>query len=220
MWITRGVLVAVLSLCFVLPVAAQYIGVMQSAETMDKGTFKLMVAPILAFGKDGANTAAFGKNAADNEFGVAVRGGYGFADRFDAEAKLGFFENGTFVGADGELWILKGKEKDVGLDFSLTGGVHWMSGKNGNLSTMGFEITPLLSGHVNTSLELYGALDASFESRKDAPPVVDDTFTRLHLVPGFEYRLSDSADLVGEIGIGLNDESSSYVGVGIAFYLR
>ncbi len=210
MWIIRGVVVAVLIFCFVLPAAAQYIGVMQSAETVDKGTFKLMVAPILAFGKDGA----------DNEFGIAARGGYGFTDRFDAEAKLGFFENGTFVGADGELWILKGKEKHAGLDFSLAGGIHWVLGKDNYFDTMGFEITPLLSGHVNESIELYGALDASFESIKDAPPGFDDTFTRLHLVPGIEYRLSDKADLVGEIGIGLNDDSFNYASVGIAFYLR
>ncbi len=46
------------------------------------------------------------------------------------------------------------------------------------------------------------------------------TFTRLHLVPGIEYRLSDSVDLVGEVGIALNDDSSTYAGVGIAFYTR
>jgi hypothetical protein len=39
-------------------------------------------------------------------------------------------------------------------------------------------------------------------------------------VPGIEYRLSDKADLVGEIGIGLNDDSFNYAGLGIAFYLR
>jgi len=210
MWITRGVLVAVLGLCFALPAAAQYIGVMQSAETMDKGTFKLMVAPILAFGKDGG----------DDEFGIVARGGYGFTDRFDAEAKLGFFENGTFVGADGELWILKGKEKYAGLDFSLTGGIHWMLGKDESPDIMGFELTPLLSGHVNETIELCGALDASFESISDAPPGADDTFTRLHLVPGIEYRLSDTVDLVAEVGVGLNDDSFHYVGVGIALYLR
>ena len=210
MWITRGVLVAVLGLCFALPAAAQYIGVLQSAETMDKGTFKLMAAPILIFGKDGA----------DNEFGVAARGGYGFTDRFDAEAKLGFFENGTFFGADGELWILKGTEKYEGLDFSLAAGLHWLLGKDDRFDTMGFELTPLLSGHVNSSLELCGALDVSFESVSDAPAGADDSFTLLHLVPGVEYRVSDKVDLVGEFGIGLNDDSCNYVGVGIAFYLR
>jgi hypothetical protein len=192
------------------PAAAQYIGVLQSAETMDRGTFKLMAAPI----------EVFGKNGADDEFGLGVRAGYGFTDRFDAEAKLGFFENGTLVGADGEFWLLKGKEPDAGLDVSLGGGLHWMSGKKGVYDTMGFELTPLVSGHVNKSFELYGALDTSFESIKDAPPRVDDSFTRVHLVPGVEYRLSEQADLVGEVGLALNDNSSTYAGVGLAFYIR
>lgn len=210
MSISRSILAAALALCFGLPSAAQYIGVLQSAETMNRGTFKLMVAPVMAFGKNGA----------EDEFGVAARGGYGFSDRFDAEAKLGFFENSTFVGADGELWILKGEKKDAGLDFSLAGGLHWMFGRKGNSDTMGFDVTPLLSGHVNKTLELCGALDASFESVKDAPKGIDDTFTRVHLVPGIEYHLSNAADLVGEVGLGLNDNSYTYVGVGIAFYLR
>lgn len=204
------VLVAGLSLCFALPAAAQYIGILQSAETNDRGTFKLMVAPIMAFGEDDA----------DNELGVAARGGYAFTDRFDAEAKLGVFENGTFFGADGEYWILKDAEKDAGLDISLTGGIHWMSGKKGAFDTVGFEVTPQFSGHVTKNLELCGALDASFESIQDAPAGADDSFTRLHLVPGIEYRLSDTVDLVGEVGIGLNDDSFTYASVGIAFYLR
>jgi hypothetical protein len=210
MRIMSSLLMAALGLCLALPAAAQYIGVLQSAETTDRGTFKLMVAPIVVFGKNGA----------DGEFGLAARGGYGFTTRFDAEAKLGFFENGTFVGADGEWWILKGQQKDAGMDFSLTGGVHWMSGKKGNYDTMGLDVTPLLSGHLNKTVELYGALDASFESIKDAPRYVDDTFTRVHLVPGLEVRLSDTADLDGEVGLGLNDNSFTYAGVGITFYLR
>jgi hypothetical protein len=210
MRISRSVLVAALGLCFGLPAGAQYIGVLQSAETMDRGTFKLMVAPIMAFGKEGA----------DDEFGVAARGGYGFTERFDAEAKLGFFENGTFVGADAELWILKGQEEDTGLDFSLTGGVHWLVGKDRYYDTMGFDLTPQFSGHVSRNLELCGALDVSFESVDDVPEGIDDSFTRLHLVPGIEYRVSETVDLVGEVGIGLNDDSFTYAGVGVAFYLR
>jgi len=210
MRISLSVLVAGLGLCLGLPAAAQHIGVLQSAETNERGTFKLMGAPIMAFGKDGA----------DDEFGFVARGGYGFTDNFDAELKLGFFENGTFVGADGELWILKGKEKDAGLDGSLTAGVHWFLGNDENFDTIGFELTPTLSGHVSKKLELCGSLDASFESISDAPAGVDDSFTVLHLVPGIEYRLSDSLDLVGEVGIGLNDDSSTYAGIGLAFYLR
>jgi len=210
MTVSRSVLAAALGLCLGLPAAAQYVGVLQSAETMDRGTYKLMVAPILAFGKNGA----------DNEFGLAARGGYGFTNHFDAEAKLGFFEHGTFVGADGEWWILRGPRKDAGLDFSLTGGLHWMFGKSGTYDTMGIELTPQFSGHLNKNWELCGALDVSFESIKDAPAWVDDKFTRAHLTPGLEYHVSDTTDLEGEIGIGLNDNSSTYAGIGIAFYLR
>ena len=210
MRISLRVLAAGLALCVGLPAAAQNFGVLQSAETMDRGVYKLMFAPILTFDKDGAG----------GEFGVAARGGYGFTEHFDAEVKLGFFENGTYVGADGEFWILRGKEKDAGLDFSLTGGVHWAFGKKHNLDTMGIDITPLLSGHVTRNLELFGALDVSFESIRDAPAGADDTFTKLHVVPGFEYHLTDATDFVGEVGIGLNDDSYTYVGAGIAFYFR
>ena len=210
MRITRSLLAAALGLCLALPAAAQYIGVLQSAETMDRGTFKLMVAPIMVFGKEGA----------DDEFGVAARTGYAFTEHFDAEAKLGFFQNGTFVGADGEYWIFRGAQKNSGLDFSLTGGLHWIFGSDNHFNTMGFEVTPQLSGHVTENLELCVSLDASFESIQDAPPGVDASFTRLHLVPGIEYRLSDTFDLVAEFGIGNNDNSYNYLGAGIAYYVR
>ena len=154
MRISRIVFVAAFGLCFALPAAAQYFGVLQSAETMNRGTFKLAVAPIMVFGKDGA----------DDESGVAARGGYAFTEHFDVEAKLGFFENGTFVGADGEYWIFRGTEESSDLDFSLTGGLHWMFGSDNRFDTMGFEITPQLSGHVTENLELCGALDGAFES--------------------------------------------------------
>ncbi len=210
MRIVRIVVVVAFGLCFALPAAAQYIGVLQSAETMDRGVFKLMAAPIMVFGKDGA----------DDEFGAGIRGGYAFTEHFDAEAKLGFFENGTFVGADGEYWIFRGADKNSALDFSLTGGLHWMLGSDNSPDAMGFEIAPQLSGHVSENLELCGALDASFESIQDAPRGVDDSFTRLHLVPGIEYRLSETLDLVAEFGIGINDNSFHYAGAGIAYYIR
>jgi len=210
MRISRIVLAAALFLCFALPAAAQYIGVLQSAETNDRGTFKIQVAPIVALGKNGA----------DDDYGLAARGGYGFTDRFDAELKLGSFRNSRYLGADGEFWILKGAEKDTGIDFSVTGGLHWIFGKRSNFDIMGLDITPLVSGHINKDLELCGSLDISFESIRNAPEGVDNTFTRLHLVPGVEYRLSESIDLDGEIGIALDNDSWTYLAAGITFYLR
>lgn len=207
---TQSLLVAVLGLCFALPAAAQYVGVFQSAETIDRGTVKLMAGVIRAFGEDGA----------DDEFGVTGRVGYGFTERFDAEAKLGFLGDYTYVGADGEYWALKATGDETGLDASLAAGVHLLVGKESFSDVVGFDITPILSGHLTPDLELFGALDVSLESIRDAPRGADDSFTRLHLVPGIEYRLSDTADLVGEVGLGLNDDSWTYVGLGLAFYLR
>ena len=65
----RSLLAAGLFLCLGLPAAAQTVGVMQSAETMDTGTYKLALAPLMTFGEDGA----------DDEFGVAGRAGYGLS---------------------------------------------------------------------------------------------------------------------------------------------
>jgi hypothetical protein len=210
MKIVSSILVVGLGLAIGLPAAAQNIGVLESAETVDKGVFKLTLAPVMNFGEDGA----------DDEFGLSVRAGYGFTDRFDAEAKLGLSDLGTYVGADGEFWIVKGPERNRGIDVSLAGGLHWVFGSNDNFDTMGFDLRPLLSGHVGEPVELYGALDASFESIDDAPAGFDDSYTRLHLVPGIEYSVSPVVDLLGEVGIALNDESSSYAGIGLAFYLR
>jgi hypothetical protein len=208
--IVRIVIVAAFILLSGQQVAAQYIGVLQSAETMDRGTFKLMLAPIMVFGKDGA----------DNKIGIAARGGYGFTERFDAEVKLGSFDNGTLIGMDGEYWIFGQKERNSSIDLSLTGGLHWMLGRNNHYDTMGFEITPQMSGNVSRNLELCFSLDASFERIKDAPQGIDNSFTRLHLVPGIEYRLSDSFDLVAEFGFAINDNSSNYLGAGITYYVR
>jgi hypothetical protein len=210
MRISRIVFVAIFGLCFARLASAQSFGILQSAETMDRGTFKLAVAPIMIFGKEGA----------DDETGAAARVGYAFTKYIDVEAKLGIFENNTFVGADGEYWIFRGTEKNSSLDFSIAGGVHWMFGKDNRFDTMGLEITPQLSGHMTKNLELCGALDAAFESIQDAPQGADDSFTRLHFVPGIEYRLSDTVDLVAEFGIKLNDDSSNYAGAGFTYYVR
>jgi hypothetical protein len=208
--VSSGMLSAGLALCLAMPASAQSVGVLQSAETIDYGVFKIMGAPILTFGKDGA----------DNELGVGGRFGYGFTDRFDAEAKLGFFDFGTYIGVDGEYWIVRSEQRDTGLDFSLAGGLHWVLGGDEYFDSMGFDLTPQLSGHVSPLVELCGALDMSFETVDDVPEEFDDSYTRVHVVPGIEYKLSEKVDLVGEFGIGLNDDSWSYVGLGIAFYLR
>src|SRR5262245_33677564 len=128
-------LVAALALAMLLPVsaAAQDFGVMNSAETINKGNVKLMANPIVVFGKAGA----------DDEVGIAFVAGYGFTDRFDAEAKVSIFDGLTFIGGDAEVWLVKHEPVDV----SIIGGFH-VGRADGAADTKVFDVTFLTSGHV------------------------------------------------------------------------
>ena len=191
---------AVISVVLPVSAAAQDFGVMNSAETINRGNFKLMANPIVVFGDDGD----------DNDLGVAVAAGYGFTDRFDVEGKASFFDGVSFFGGDAEYWIVKNEPVDV----SLIGGFH--VGRADGFDTTAFDFTGRASGHVSPRLELYGGLDFSRNSVNDT----DFDFTTVHLVPGIEYAISDDVDFDAEFGIALNDDSSHYVAFGIAYYVR
>lgn len=194
---------AIAALGLVLPVAAsaQDFGVMNSAETINKGNFKLMANPIVIFGKNGG----------DNETGVAVMGGYGFGPRFDVEAKVSFFDNLTFFGADAEYWLVNNKPVNV----SLIGGFHVADSDFGD-DPKGLDFTALASGFIANNLELYGGLDFSRNSFDD------DRFnySTWHIVPGIEYAISPQLDFVAEVGLGLNDAAHHYFSIGLAFYTK
>ena len=199
----RGVrLFVCLTAILVLPVAAhgQDFGILESAETINKGNFKLRVSPLLIFGKNGE----------DDELGISILAGYGFTRNFDIEGGVTFLDGVTFWGANAEVWLVK----EQPLDFSIAGGFHHRTGdRTENLT--GLDLTFLVSGHVTRRLELYGGLDIAFEGIGDATD-----FKTFHLVPGIEYRITESLDLVAEAGIALNDDARHYIAGGLAFYIR
>jgi hypothetical protein len=174
---------------------------MNSAETINKGNFKIAAFPTLLLGEDGA----------DNEFGVAGRFGYGFTDNFDIEGKVAFFDGLKLYGIDAELWLLKKNP----IDLSVSLGAHKTD--LDIVDSSAIDTALVASGHVSDNLEIYGGLNVSFESIDD---VDDSDFTRAYLVPGIEYKLHQDLDLVAEFGIGLNDDSPNYVSAGLAFYIR
>jgi hypothetical protein len=182
------------------PASAQNF-ILNSAETIDRGTFKLGGYPVILFGEDDA----------DNTWGVAARAGYGFTDSFDIEAKGAFFDDFNMYGADAEYWFVKGP-----LDISAIAGFHFTDSDLG-VDSKAFDIAVIGSGRIADNLDLYGALNVSAESLDDVP---DGDFTRVYLTPGLEYRVSPSVDLLAEFGIGLNDDSPNYLAFGVAFYLR
>jgi len=93
--------------------------------------------------------------------------------------------------------------------------VHRLSFSEGD-DVVGFDTTILTSDHVTKNLELYAGLRVAFEF----PDNDRDSYQRIHLVPGIEYRLGKDLDFLAEVGIKLNDDSSSYVSAGLAYYIR
>jgi len=174
---------------------------MNSAETINQGNFKIAAFP----------TLMLGEGDADNQWGVSTRFGYGLTDSFDVEGKVSFFDGFKLYGVDAEVWLLRGTA-----DLSVAAGFHKASVDSGTDSTA-FDASALVSGHMTPRLELYGGLSVSFESLKN---VNDSNFTRVYVVPGLEYKVSDEIDLLAEFGVGLNDDSPNYVSFGLAVYIR
>ena len=184
--------------------AAQGFGVMESAETIQRGNFKLVGYPMIVLGEGDL----------DNEVGLVLRGGYGFTDRFDAEIGVGLYDDVTFLGANAELWLLRAPRGTTGLNFSARGGAYLVQsdGEDGT----GLNLAGILSTRFTPQLEFVGALDYN-QLFYDGP--IGDIST-LHIVPGFEYRVTRNLDFLGEFGVALSDDASHYLAVGLAYYLR
>ena len=199
---TRCFLLAILVVFGLGTVSAQAQNfLMNSAETIDKGNFKLCGFPTALLGEDGN----------DNEWGLASRLGYGFTPSFDVEVKLATFDGFKMYGADAEWWAVKGKT-----DVSLSAGGH-KSDFDGGAGSTSLDTALVVSRSVAKSLEAYLGGSLSFESIDDAE---DADFKRVYLVPGVEYKLGKDLDLLAEIGIGVNDDSPNYLSFGLAYYLR
>jgi hypothetical protein len=172
---------------------------MNSAETINKGNFKVAVFP----------TVLFGHNGSDSLFGVAGRAGFGITTHFDIEIKAAFFKDINYFGVDVEYWFIHGGNFNV----SLALGGH-MTKVPGEGDSSGIDTALLCSTAPAKNLELYGGLKFAFDSTKNP----DNNFMLVHIVPGLEYRISAALDFLAEFGIALNDNSRSYASVGFALY--
>ena len=181
------------------PASAQNF-LMNSAETINKGNFKIAAFPTVILAEDDAEDA----------WGVASRVGYGFTDRFDVEAKVAFFDGLNMYGADAEYWLVKGD-----IDVSVSGGLRFAD-YAGEADTKALDLAGIGSLNLTKKLEAYLGGSLSFES----VDTDDSSFQRFYLVPGIEYRLARDLDLLAEFGIGLADESPHYFSFGVAYYIR
>ena len=193
----------VLTLCVLLsPVVAQAqdFGVMESAETIDKGNFKLKVNPMFILG-DG-----------DTQTGVVAGVGYGFTDTFDFEANFARYTGLTLFGGNVEYGLAKGRPVDV----SASVGFH-MAKADFNDQT-GVDVTVIGSHAMTPQLDVYAAIDMAFNKFRDSFP--GNSYKQVHLVPGIEYKVHQDLDFVAEVGLALNDNGSNYVSIGLAYYVR
>ena len=200
----RHSFVLLVALLLSLPAAsqAQDFGVMESAETIDRGNFKFKVNPMFLFGKD-----------LDDEAGVTFLTGYGFTDNFDLEGGVAVYDGFRLFGGNAEVWLVKNQTVDV----SASAGLHFGRGdRTPDIFGVGF--TFLASGHLTPRFELYTALDLGFDEITE--PGDDSSFKTVHLVPGFEFRVTQNLDLVAELGLGLSDDARHYFSGGLAFYFR
>jgi hypothetical protein len=182
---------------------AQDFGVLESAETINRGNVKLGAFPLFVFPDEG-----------DTDLRLPISVGFGLSDSFDVEGRAAFSDDITFVGGDGEYWFVK----NAPLDLSFRGGMHWgfVDGDVGD--TFGVDVSLLGSGPIARRLEVIGALDMAFNSMDVGDE--RDGFTTVHLVPGIEVAINDDLDLLAEFGAGVTDSSSHYLAFGVAFYFR
>src|SRR5690349_2575009 len=139
----------VLALVLVLAPAAkaQDFGVMESAEIIQPGNFKFTAYPIFVLGEDGA----------DDDWGVALRGGYGFSDRLDGELGVAAYDGATLFGGNLELALLKTPPVAGGLNVSVRGGAHLV--QTDGPDAVGLDLAAMLSTRIARSLDLVGSLD-------------------------------------------------------------
>ncbi len=173
---------------------------MNSAETINPGNFKLAIFP----------TMLLGTNGSDSIWGFAGRAGLGLTRSIDIEAKGAIFKNFNYFGVDIEYWFFRGRN----INASVLVGGHMTESKIG-ADTRGIDTALILSTKPARKLELYGGVKMSFDTIKNT----NHNFTLAHIVPGFEYRISSDIDFLAEFGISLNNDSRNYFSFGFAYYL-
>ncbi|MEN8154632.1 MAG: hypothetical protein ABFR75_11485 [Acidobacteriota bacterium] len=195
-----GILFLIITLLLTSATLFSYQGVlMNSAETINPGNFKLAIFP----------TMIIDRNGGDNIWGVAGKGGFGLTRNIDIEAKGAIFKNFNYFGFDLEYWFYRGRNINVSAAF----GWHMMQSKIGSDSS-GIDAAFIASTKPSKKLEIYSGIKLSFDTVKNS----NRNFTLAHIVPGFEYRITSEIDFLGEFGISLNDSTSNYLSFGFAYY--
>jgi opacity protein-like surface antigen len=205
---TLRILAAAAGLVCTLPALAVDFGVMETADTVIPGDFKFLAFPLAV--RDGPRREV--------DTGINVGIGYGISEPLDVEFQIGVYDDFNFFGLDLEYSY---REKRP-LELSIGGGVHKVESDFGY--PYGFDLTHIASYTFTSlpTLRFIAALDGSYEVA-DAYYAAsigarDKEYWTGYAVPGLQFRVNERVDLIGEAGIGLNDDSQDYVALGLSFY--
>lgn len=109
---------------------------MESAEIIQRGNLKFTGYPVFVLGEGGAG----------GDWGVALRGGYGFTERLDGELAVALYDGATLFGGNLEVALLRARRMVGGVDLSARGGVHQVQGDAADAT--GLDLAALLSTRV------------------------------------------------------------------------
>lgn len=211
MTLTKSLLCAGALAC-AAPAFAVDFGVMESADPIETRAFKFHAYPLALRGDDRA--------IYEDGTGITIGGGYGFAPGFDVEVLVASFTDTTLVGSDIEWTFLDHPQ----LDMSLAAGGHYGDHDLGD--QWGADLTGLASYTFQRApaLTANAAVDVAFDEidldPRFAGSGIDDRFATSYFVPGLQWRATNDLDVIGEVGIGLDDEASDYGGLGLSYYFR
>jgi hypothetical protein len=187
---------------------------METAERIREGTFKLSGFPVVI---DRGNADD------DAEAGFAVGLGYGLPYDLDVEAQVAAYEDGTYLGTDLEWNAWRANR----MSLSIGGGAHGADLEKSGYAA-GVDGTLILSYNPIERFALSAALDASYDDVNDrdgnAPAdarfPTNGQYETYYAVPGASYLLTENVDLLLEVGFGLNGNSDDYAAAGASWYFR
>jgi hypothetical protein len=182
-------------------------GVMESATPIEANALKLTGYPIAIRNNDRAG----------DDGGFVFGAGYGLFHGFDVEGTIARYDNATAYGSDVEWQPWRNEYVAV----SFGGGGHFIDVEGGNGDVRGLDTTGMLTWLATPRLELNGAIDISVED-VDVPAgrLEDDRYETIYFAPGVTFRLLHDLELIGEVGLGLNNAARDYAGAGVSWYFR
>ena len=191
-----------------LPALAVDFGVMETADTVIPGDFKFLAFPLAV--RDGPRREV--------DTGINVGLGYGINEPLDVEFQIGVYDDFNYFGLDLEYSYRENRP----VELSIGGGVHKVESDFGY--PYGFDLTHIVSYTFASIpwMRLIGSVDASYEITDAYYAQSIGAHARRYwtgyAVPGVQFQVNERVDVLGEVGVGLNDDSNDYVGVGMSFY--